>query len=74
MGQFKIAIVDRGKEALWRNYWLHGASNGTPEEAPEGLGRTEVVEAPTLEAAIDFVQSQHPDCVVMLAGTEFHVA
>lgn len=74
MGKFKIAIVERGKEALWRKYWVSSASQGTAEEAPSGLGRTEVVEAATVDDAIDAVQRKHPDCTVMLAGGEHHAA
>ena len=74
MGKFKIAIVERGKEALWRKYWVSSGSEGTPEEAPAGLGRTEVVEAATVAEAIDAVQRMHPDCTVMLAGGEHHAA
>lgn len=73
MSKFKIAIVERGKEALWRTYWISSGSEGPAEEAPAGLGRTEVVEAATVDEAIDAVQRQHPDCTVMLAGGE-HVS
>jgi len=38
MGRFKIAIVERGKEALWRKYWISGSSEGNADEAPDGLG------------------------------------
>jgi hypothetical protein len=74
MGKFKIAVVARGKETLWRKYWISSGSEGTAEEAPAGLGRTEVVEAATVDEAIDAVQRMHPDCTVMLAGGEHHVA
>ena len=74
MRKFKIAIVERGKESLWRDYWINSGSEGTADAAPLELGRTEVVEATTLEEAIDAVQRRHPDCSVMLAGGEHHVA
>ena len=74
MGKFKIAIVERGKEALWRKYWVSSGSQGTADEAPAGLGRTEVVEAATVDDAIHTVQRKHPDCTVMLAGGEHHAA
>ena len=73
MAKFKIAIVERGKEALWRDYWVSSGSKGTTEDAPAALGRTEVVEAATVQDAVDAVQRQHPDCTVMLAGGEHHV-
>ena len=44
MRKFKIAIVERGKEALWRDYWITSDSEGNAEVAPSELGRTEVVE------------------------------
>jgi hypothetical protein len=74
MSKFKIAIVKRGNEVLWRNYWISSDSKGTADNAPSELGRTEVVEAVSLEEAIDAVQARHPDCTVMLAGGEHHVA
>ena len=74
MGKYKIAIVERGKEALWRKYWVSSGSEGTAEGAPAGLARAEVVEAATVDEAIDAVQRMHPDCTVMLAGGEHHAA
>lgn len=74
MGKFKVAIVKRGKEAPWRDYWIKDQTKGTADEAPSGLGRTEVVEAESLDEAINAVKVRHPDCTVMLAGAEHHVA
>jgi hypothetical protein len=74
MGKFKIAIVKRGQEALWRKYWIGSESKGTVDAAPSGLGRTEVVEAATVGEAVEAVQRMHPDCTVMLAGGEHHLA
>ena len=74
MGRFKLAIVKKGKEKLWRDYWIYSKTEGTAKDAPSGLGCTEVVEAATLEEAIDAVQNRHPDCTVMLAGGEHHDA
>jgi hypothetical protein len=73
LARFKVAIVKRGKEALWRNYWINSDSEGTAEGAPSALGRTEVVEAPNVDEAIASVQREHPDCTVMLAGGEHHL-
>jgi hypothetical protein len=74
MGKYKIAIVERGKEALWREYWINSDSRGNADAAPADLGRTEVVEATSLAKAIDAVQTRHPNCTVMLAGGEHHVS
>ena len=74
MAKFKIAIVERGQEALWRKYWIGNESEGTADAAPSGLGRTEVVEAATVAEAVDAVMRIHPDCTVMLAGGEHHIA
>jgi hypothetical protein len=74
MGKYKIAIVERGKEALWREYWINSDSQGNADAAPADLGRTEVVEATSLAKAIDAVQTSHPNCTVMLAGGEHHVS
>ena len=74
LSSYKVAIVERGKEDLWRSYWIENDSEGTSEMAPSGLGRTEIVEATSLAEAIAFVQRQNPDCTVMLAGGEEQVA
>jgi hypothetical protein len=74
LGSFKVAIVERGKEALWRSYWVESEREGTAVEAPSALGRTQVVEASSLDEAIDAVQRDHPDCTVMLAGGEHHIS
>jgi hypothetical protein len=74
MRKFKIAIVKRGKEALWRDYWVTSGSKGDADAAPSELGRTEVVEATSVTEAIDTVQRRHPDCTIMLAGGEHHIA
>jgi hypothetical protein len=74
MSSFKVAIVKRGKEALWRDYWIYSETEGNAAGAPPELGHTEVVDAATLEEAIDLVQHKHPDCTIMLAGGEHHVA
>jgi hypothetical protein len=71
---FKIAIVERGKEALWRDYWITSGSEGTADKAPSDLGRTQVVQATSVHEAIQVVQREHPDCTVMLAGGEHHVS
>jgi hypothetical protein len=67
MRRFKVAIVERGKEDLWRDYWT-SAWSGDTNSAPSGLGRTEVVEATSVAKAIQIVQRRHPDCTIMLAG------
>jgi hypothetical protein len=74
MARFKIAIVERGQEASWREYWITSGSEGTADTAPSPLGRTEVVEAATVTEAVETVQRMHPDCTVMLAGGEHHIA
>jgi len=74
MAKFKIAIVERGKEALWRSYWITSGSTGTADSAPPAMGRSEVVEAATVDEAVATVERMHPDCTVMLAGGEHHVA
>jgi len=74
MAKFKIAIVERGQEALWREYWVASGSKGTADVAPSALGRTEVVEAATVTEAVEAVKRMHPDCTVMLAGGEHHIA
>jgi hypothetical protein len=73
MGKFKVAIVKRGREDSWRDYWINDQTEGTADEAPYELGHTEVVEADSLDEAIKAVEVRHPDCTVMLAGSEHHV-
>jgi CheY-like chemotaxis protein len=65
---FKVAIVRHGQEESWRRHWTRGEVKGGADTAPEGLGRTEVVEASSAEEAVAAVQRMHPDCTVMLAG------
>ena len=74
MGKFKVAIVKRGREAPWRDYWINNQTKGAADDAPSELGHTEVVESDSLDEAIKAVEARHPDCTVMLAGTEHHVA
>ena len=74
MGKFKIAVVERGQEARWRAYWLDSDSKGNADAAPPGLGRTEIIEAATVTEAVEAVELMHPDCTVMLAGGEHHIA
>jgi hypothetical protein len=74
MPKFKVAIVERGKEALWRDYWITSGSKGNADAAPSELARTEVVEAIGVAEAIDTVQRRHPDCTIMIAGGEHHDA
>jgi hypothetical protein len=71
---FKVAIVKRGKEGLWRDYWINGESKGAAEAAPSGLGCIKLVEATSADEAVKAVRRNHPDCTVMLAGGEHHVA
>lgn len=72
MRRFKVAIVEHGKEALWRDCWINRASSGAANGTPAELSRTVVVEATCVQKAIDHVQSRHPDCTIMLAGGEHH--
>jgi hypothetical protein len=74
MAKFKIAIVERGQEARWRNYWIAGEPKGSADAAPSGLGRSAIVEAATVAEAVEAVKRMHPDCTVMLAGGEHHIA
>ena len=74
MRKFKVAIVERGKEALWRDYWITDGSKDGADAAPSELGRTEIVEATNVAEAIDTVQRSHPDCTIMLAGGEHHIS
>jgi hypothetical protein len=34
MRKFKVAVVKRGKEALWRDYWIYSETKGTTAGAP----------------------------------------
>lgn len=71
---FKVAIVKRGKESLWRDYWSNSEKKGDANSAPPGLGCLETVEATSADEAVKIVQRKHSDCTVMLAGGEHHVA
>ena len=68
MATFKVAIVAKGQEASWRDYWINSGTEGDVDAAPAALGRTQVVEATSLNEAITAVAREHPGCTVMLAG------
>jgi hypothetical protein len=68
---YHIAYVERGKEPLWRRYWVTGERDDEVVEAHAAgdLGKVEYLEAATLEDAIRQVQAKHPDCSVMRDGS-----
>ena len=73
MRKFKVAIVKRGKENLWREYWI----NSDTKEAPPKLlriwvGRRLLKPQPSTRRSTSF-NAVHPDCTVMLAGGEHHI-
>ena len=70
MPTFKLAIVGRGKESSWRDYWINSGSEGSAEVAPHGLGETVLVEANSVTEAVAIIERDHPESVVMLAGVE----
>ena len=68
---YKIAYVERGKDRLWRQFWVNG-NNGEEVSAAHRagyLGRTEHLVAASLEAAIAEVQRRHPGCTIMREGS-----
>lgn len=70
---YGISIVERGKEALWRELWCD--PDGEPSAAARkankngALGRTEFVKAKNLSEAMAKVAALHPDCAVMPEGS-----
>jgi hypothetical protein len=69
---YKIAFVQRGQEEIWRKYWLHPrelSKNAQSANRNGALGRTDLVEADSLEEALAIAQSRHSDCTVMTEGS-----
>jgi hypothetical protein len=68
---YKIAFVQRGQEEIWRKYWLHPrelSRNAQSANRNGALGRTDLVEAASLEDALAIAQSRHSNCTVMPEG------
>jgi hypothetical protein len=68
---FKVAHVERGMEALWREFWMEKEPSKKARKAhAEGhLGRVEHVEASNLNEAIAKVQRMYPASSVMHQGS-----
>lgn len=70
---FKVVVVERGQEALWRG-WI-GPSGKTRQYAHsaanrDSIGRFEMIEAHDIEEAVQITQRRYPDCTVMREGSE----
>jgi hypothetical protein len=70
---YKIAFVQRGEEEIWRKYWLNPrqlSKNAQSANRSGALGRTDLVEADSLEEALAIAQRRHSHCTVMPEGSE----
>ena len=71
---YRIAFVERGREDIWRKYWLRPAelsANAQSANRNGALGgRTVLVEASSLEEALAIVQGRHSNCSVMPEGSK----
>ena len=70
---YRIAFVERGQEDIWRKYWLRPtelSANARSANRNGALGRTDLVEASSLEEALAIVQGRHSNCSVMPEGSE----
>jgi len=69
---FRIAFVERGQEDIWRKYWLRPgelSANARSANRNGALGRTDLVEASSLEEALAIVQGRHSNCTAMPEGS-----
>ena len=72
MPLFRIAFVERGQEGIWRKYWLRPSElskNARSANRNGALGRSDLVEADNLEAALALVRQRHERCTVMPEGS-----
>ena len=70
---YRIAFVQRGQEEIWRKYWLRPAelsANARSANRNGALGRTDLVEAFSLEEALAIVQGRHSNCTAMPERSE----
>jgi len=68
---YRIAFVERGQEDIWRKYWLRPAELSARSANRNGaLGRTDLVEAASLEEALAIVRGRHSNCTAMPEGSE----
>ena len=70
---YRIAFVERGQEDIWRKYWLRPnelSKNAQSANRDGALGRTDLVEAGSLEDALAIAQRRHVNCTVMPEGSD----
>jgi hypothetical protein len=70
---YRIAFVARGQEDIWRKYWLNPAElskNAQSANRAGALGRTDLVEACSLEEAVAIAGRRHSNCTVMAEGSQ----
>ena len=70
---YRIAFVESGKEDIWRKFWMRPgelSKNAQSANRNGSLGRSDLVEAESLEEAMALVQRRHSKCTVMAEGSE----
>ena len=72
MTLFRIAFVEQGQEDIWRKFWLRPnelSQNARTANRNGALGRSDLVEASSLEDALAIAQRRHSNCTVMPEGS-----
>ena len=67
---YKIAVVERGYELLWREFWQGKPSKEAKQAHLDGkLGQVRMIDASNEREAIRIAQQQNPGMTVMTGGT-----
>jgi hypothetical protein len=65
--------VERGKEDIWRKYWMRPlelSKNARSANRDGSLGRSDLIEADSVEDAVAILEGRHPDCTAMRERSE----
>lgn len=71
---YRIPFVQHGKEDIWRKYWMRPlelSRNARSANRDGSLGRSDLMEAESVEEAAAILESRHPDCTAMAEGSEW---
>jgi hypothetical protein len=65
---YRIPFVQRGKEDIWRKYWMRPlelSKNARSANRDGSLGRSDLIDANSIQEAVAILESRHPDCSAM---------
>lgn len=69
---YHIALVERGYEDQWRDFWVRNNHDEAVMAAHRAgkLGQVEIIEAGNFTQAKDKVRKKHPGCTIMAEGSK----